>query len=579
MSRTNPTVLWHEAEIGAEIRESLGQTIRPKITASGGACLQGAALPKKGSTVRYALELPQNFDEAQIIFRYARLHWKDGMTPVRIGVEVTSGGKSFKGEGTFDNTRGWGYKPSDWLLSAVKLAALKAGPCPVTLTGLGDDNDLSIDGFFIASGNFRVSAAELALNALAITSDGYAGLQSATTVRQDTEPVVRVAARSFAGKPQVAAAFGRTEQSAAPLKACAVETGQNGMTLTTFALPHADDGNYVLVVTGERPACRVVAPLVLAGQVLSSLDRRMVSLEAFASGITKSTTATDVRCAVDFEHLVDYLKTEGRRLSNATAAPVDAYKAGLAAAEGVMDSAPLVDNLRRALDQGDETMRRLKAGQDPYAARPGDLRRAYRSAISGELRPYRVFVPDSYEKTAKSPFFLMLHGGGGDENSFPDAEGGKVLEILNQRGYLAAFPRYHWDTPNHLEDLAQLVDLLRKEYPKIDPSQIYSTGGSMGGFTTCKLAAAHPDLFAGIAPSSGTGEPALAEKIKNVPTIILQGGADLVVPPEGAEKFAARMKELGGTVELHIFPDYGHNYAVEEYLKLTLDFFEKHPRQ
>ena len=572
-----PVVFWHEGEAGAVIQAGVGQTISPKETASGGACLQGAAWPHQGCTVRYAFDLPQAIDDGRIIFRYARLHWKKTMTPARLGVEVASGGETFKGEGTFADTKGWGRKPADWQLATVKLGALQAGQCAVVLTGLGDDNDICLDGFFIASKSFAISAAELALNRLVITSDGYVGLQSGTTVRQDTEPVLLVAARSFSQEPKISAAFGKTAESAAALKATAVETARDGTALVKFELPKADDGNFVLVVTGQRPACRLVAPLVLAGQFLASLDSRMVPLAAFAAEAAKSTTVADVRCAADFEHLVDYLKTQGQRLSNAAVAPVDAYKAGLAAHEGITNSAPLVDDLRRALAQGEETLRRLKAGQDPYAGRTGDLRRAYRSAISGDLRVYRVFVPDSYDKADKVPFFLMLHGGGGDENYYPNLDDGKVPKMLNQRGYLAAFPSYRSNFPNYLPDLAQLVELMRKEFPKIDPARIYCTGVSMGGFATYELATTYPDLFAGICPVSGVGDPARAEKLKLVPTLILQGGADEVVPPEGARKLAARMQELGETVELHIFPEYGHDYKAQEYLKLSLDFFEQHP--
>ena len=39
------------------------------------------------------------------------------------------------------------------------------------------------------------------------------------------------------------------------------------------------------------------------------------------------------------------------------------------------------------------------------------------------------------------------------------------------------------------------------------------------------------------------------------------------------------MKELSYTVDLRVFPKYGHNYHAEEYLKLTLDYFGKYTRK
>lgn len=100
----------------------------------------------------------------------------------------------------------------------------------------------------------------------------------------------------------------------------------------------------------------------------------------------------------------------------------------------------------------------------------------------------------------------------------------------------------------------------------------------MGGFGTYWLATTYPEKFAAVCCVSGTGDVSLAPKLKNVPLLILQGGADEVVPPDGAKAVAARMNELGQTVELHIFPTYGHDYHAEQYMRLTLEFFGKHHR-
>jgi predicted esterase len=573
-------VFWHEAEIGVQAPDSIGPPTAQRDAASGGAYLMGGAtLSKKGNAVSYELELPQAIDGAQIIFRYARLHWRRTMTPAHIGVEVAGGGESLKGEAEFPDTGGWGYKPSEWRLAAAKLGSLKAGKCTIKLTGLGDDNDVVTDGFFIASEGFKISAAELALTAIAITSDGYVGLQSATTVNQDADRTLRLAARSFSKEPLVTLAMGKTAESAVPLKPAGADTGKDGAILAKFELPpKLDDGNYVAVATGQWPQCRIVVPVVLAGRFLGSLDREMQSLETFTAELAKSPKPDDVRCSADFQHLVEYLKANGKRLSNAASAPVDAYKQGLAAQEVILNPAPLVEDMRRALTQGCETMRRLKAGQNPYAGRLGDLRRAYRSAASGEMVVYRVVVPSDYGKADKTPFILMLHGGGQDENYFPSLDGGKLLKMLDSRGYLLVCPRYIGNSPNFVADMIQLIELMRKEYPKIDPARTYCTGLSMGGFGTYTLATTHPELFAAICCVSGTGRPERAEKLKTVPMLILQGGTDEVVPPPGAERVAARMKELGENVQLHIFPVYGHDYHGEEYLKLTLDFFDRYSK-
>jgi predicted peptidase len=219
----------------------------------------------------------------------------------------------------------------------------------------------------------------------------------------------------------------------------------------------------------------------------------------------------------------------------------------------------------------------LKAGKDAYDGLAGELRRAFRSAADGNMVAYKVFLPDAYAKAEKVPFVCLLHGsGGGDENTWPEIGGGKVLEILNQRGYLAVMPSWQW---RPVEDPLQLIHLILKAYPKIDPDRVYCTGMSMGGFGTYRLATEHPELFAAVCCAQGTGDPNKAEALKNVPMLIIQGGADYVVPPEGAQRLAARLKELGYEAELKLYPKDIHDYRAEEYFHATLDFFDKHTRK
>jgi predicted esterase len=576
-----PAVIWHESEIGVSAPESIGPPVGQRDLASGGAFLRGDALTKVGSSVTYEIEIPQAIDDAQMIFRYARSHWRRTMVPAHFAIELTGAGGTLKGDAEFTDTKGWGYKPSEWGITApAKLGSLKPGKYTLKLTGVGEEHDVLTDGFFIASPGFKISAAELALNGLIVTSDGYVGLQSATTVNQIANPTLRLAARGFAKEPRVTLAIGKTPEAAVAMKNAGTETTPDGAVAIMFELPAKfDDGDYVIVATGQSPQCRLVVPVVLAGQFLATLDQKMQTLETFTAELQKSQKPEDVRCQADFLHLVQYLKGKAQLLTNTAAAPTDVYKQGLAVAEGIPNPAPLVNDMRRALAQGEETLRRLKAGQDPYAGRTGDLRRAFKSATTGNLCAYRVEVPTNYDKAEKVPFIFMLHGGGQDENYFPTLDDGKLLEMLNSRGYLMVSPKYQDGNNFYIKDLEQLLVLLPKEYPKIDPARMYCTGLSMGGFTTYRLATAHPDLFAAVCCVSGTGNADLANQLKTTPTMILQGAQDPVVRPEGAKRVEARMKELGEEVELHIFPIYGHDYHGVEYLKLSLEFFDRHTKQ
>jgi dipeptidyl aminopeptidase/acylaminoacyl peptidase len=294
----------------------------------------------------------------------------------------------------------------------------------------------------------------------------------------------------------------------------------------------------------------------------------------------KQDSAKAARVLTDFQHIVAYLGANGKKLGGDPNAAADesAFKKGLATLEGMRNPDALIGNMRRALGQAEAMMANLKAGKDAYDGLSGDIRRAYRSAGDSALVPYRVFVPDAYAKADKVPFIYFLHGGGGDEDYWPDMEDGKILQMLNERGYLAVMPK--WQSRGRPPgDVKQLLDLALKEYPKIDETRVYCTGISMGGFGTYMLSTEHPEYFAAVCCVSGTGSVDRAEKLKDVPLLIFQGGADTVVPPAGAERVTAKMKELGFTVDYRLFPKYGHNYHAEEYLKITLDFFDKYTRK
>ena len=65
-----------------------------------------------------------------------------------------------------------------------------------------------------------------------------------------------------------------------------------------------------------------------------------------------------------------------------------------------------------------------------------------------------------------------------------------------------------------------MLDEVQKEY-KTDPKRQYLTGLSMGGMGTWSIAAAHPDRWAAIVPICGRGDAKTAEKIKDLPVLVL----------------------------------------------------------
>src|SRR5581483_10732401 len=71
-----------------------------------------------------------------------------------------------------------------------------------------------------------------------------------------------------------------------------------------------------------------------------------------------------------------------------------------------------------ALDEAKHLAVALKEGRNPIAEARGDLKLVYRSSFDGKLVPYRIYIPKNYDKTKSYPLITLLHGAGGDENSF-----------------------------------------------------------------------------------------------------------------------------------------------------------------
>ncbi len=82
---------------------------------------------------------------------------------------------------------------------------------------------------------------------------------------------------------------------------------------------------------------------------------------------------------------------------------------------------------------------------------------------------------------------------------------------------------------DELRAVTQMLDRVLAEHP-IDPSRVYLTGLSMGGFGSWHLAATYPERFAAVVPICGGGNPAWAPRLVKLPLWAVHGAADPVVP-------------------------------------------------
>jgi dipeptidyl aminopeptidase/acylaminoacyl peptidase len=147
-----------------------------------------------------------------------------------------------------------------------------------------------------------------------------------------------------------------------------------------------------------------------------------------------------------------------------------------------------------------------------------------------------------------------------------------------------------------------------------DAKRMVIMGGSAGGFTVLNVLARHPDLCAAGVDLYGVADlleldetthrfekhyldsivgplPEAVDRYRahspmtvveqiTAPLLILQGDADVVVPPAQSQMIADRLHALGRTVELHMYAGEGHGWGrpetVVDELERTEDFLRRH---
>jgi predicted peptidase len=125
------------------------------------------------------------------------------------------------------------------------------------------------------------------------------------------------------------------------------------------------------------------------------------------------------------------------------------------------------------------------------------------------------------------------------------------------------------------QDVMQVLLRVRQQY-KIDENRIYLMGHSMGAIGTWKIAPKYPDIWAAIAPISGTGTPAALERIRTVPEVVVHGDNDPTVSVNGSRTMVAKLKELGTEHRYIEVPGGVHSDVVAPNLAAILDFFDAH---
>ncbi len=210
-------------------------------------------------------------------------------------------------------------------------------------------------------------------------------------------------------------------------------------------------------------------------------------------------------------------------------------------------------------------------GRSLWAEQPSqDAPRQSRQSIPSEQTRdgklhFWLYLPPGYDKQPqkKWPLLLFLHGAGerGSDLKRVLRHGPpKLIQAGKDFPFLVASPQCPggMDWRMLAPSLIKLLDHLESKY-RVDPSRVYVTGLSMGGYGTWHLAGLIPERLAAVVPICGGGDPATAERLKEVPVWAFHGGRDRVVPLKRSQEMVDAINKAGGKARLTVYPEAGHD--------------------
>ncbi len=164
----------------------------------------------------------------------------------------------------------------------------------------------------------------------------------------------------------------------------------------------------------------------------------------------------------------------------------------------------------------------------------------------GVKRTYHIHLPPGFGRKNPAPLVLVLHGGGGEGRRFDQSTTqGTLTAAADRHGVVLVFPegiRKQWNdgrteifkTRKAHDDvgfISKVIDTMVKNYG-IDPTRVYATGISNGGFMSVRLSMDLTEKIAAVAPVTAQMTKALKDKTPKLPIsiMIVNGTKDPLVP-------------------------------------------------
>jgi poly(3-hydroxybutyrate) depolymerase len=237
----------------------------------------------------------------------------------------------------------------------------------------------------------------------------------------------------------------------------------------------------------------------------------------------------------------------------------------------------------------EDMMATLERGEDPFINRTGDMHLAFRSPADGSFQPFRLIIPDGFDREKQYPLIIALHGASGNENTYPDRyvaknNQEKLFERLGrERGYILVSPRRRKAPCGDSAvdaDVLELIDRVSSMYP-VRQDQVFLTGHSSGGMGTWQVGYKHPERFAGLAAvgSAFSAVPSMMDRMKieqfpGLPHMYVQGRRDRLSTNAGARNLVSYLRSKLNNFVYKEFPD-AHGTLGVTSMPTVFDFFDE----
>jgi predicted peptidase len=218
---------------------------------------------------------------------------------------------------------------------------------------------------------------------------------------------------------------------------------------------------------------------------------------------------------------------------------------------------------------------------DPTANQLYDHRSTAVAALTGGTYSYRLMQPAKRSPGEKFPLIVYLHGIGerGSDNlaqlrflptwmAAADNREKYPCYLLapqcRDSSYWVETPRAHdrhapraAPGPMMQAVIAAIDDALANF--SIDPTRMYLTGLSMGGFGSWDLGTREAERWAAVVPICGGGDELYADRLANVPVWAWHGDADDVVPVSRSRVMIEAIRAAGGSPRYTELAGVGHD--------------------